>query len=714
MFSLSFKNVARIGLAALVASVLSCGQLEFSGEEFAAGDRAEPGEGTVALTGTITCPVLVVGGSTAAAVAALSAAREGATVCLAQPTNRLGGQYTDQALPAPDEGPVGKAVGDDKAYSKAQASFRARMRALSSGKANPGACWVSPLCTSVSTAKQAFDEALAPFVANGRLRILSNVVPTSVNSSTVGGRRKVTGVNFRDIANSSDFTANATVTIEATDLGDILELGDIESRVGQEARGDTGEAPLPTVACPRCQQAFTFGIIAERSPANVTPVAAPAGYGTSAWVSNYTDTYWAGSASGPTPRAFYAGYSVFNYRRLTSSSSSVGSAGATGDVAVLNWGCQVQGAAGAPKKCGNDYEGGPLTGVSRSERALELSRGRDRAQGYLRFLQTGSAPDLKPRADLSGAAFGIAAQPYIREARRGIAQTTVGWGDITAATRPNDSRSKLFDDTVGIGDYFYMDTHPNGEPGSFTLSDTDARTKPFGIPAGALVPANTDGLVLSSKSLGTTHLTNAAYRMHPVEWAIGEASGALAARAVLQNVAPRDLLSTANVRRLQYSLISNGVPLVWFDDVAHGSADFASIHYAAAAKFVGPQSNSTLKFSPDTQINRGQAAASLVRAMGWTTVSPSTPTFSDVPSTFYAYAAIETLVARGVIVKGVGTFSPSQTLSRADLKAWITSAAGASVSATAFASTSADSTPAVRRELARVLTSVNRSVLQIF
>ncbi|MEO0984385.1 MAG: FAD-dependent oxidoreductase, partial [Cyanobacteria bacterium J06639_14] len=31
--------------------------------------------------------------------------------------------------------------------------------------------------------------------------------------------------------------------------------------------------------------------------------------------------------------------------------------------------------------------------------------------------------------------------------------------------------------------------------------------------------------VLTALVLGTTHITNAAYRMHPMEWAIGEASG---------------------------------------------------------------------------------------------------------------------------------------------------------------------------------------------
>jgi FAD dependent oxidoreductase/S-layer homology domain len=665
-----------------------------------------------ALTGTISCPVLVVGGSTAAAVAALSAAREGATVCLAQPTSRLGGQYTDQALPAPDEGPIGKQVGDDKAYSKAQASFRARLRALSAGKTNPGACWVSPLCTSVATAKQAFDEALSGFVSSGKLRILSRVTPKAVTTASVSGRTKITAVEFNDNANGTTFVATAAVVVEATDLGDLLELAGVPSRVGQEARADTGEAPLPTAACPRCQQAFTFGVLAEKTAGAANKVPAPAGFGTSPWVSQYTDTYWSTSATGTTPRSFYGAYSIFNYRRLKSSSSSVGSAPVTGDIATLNWGCQPQGPAGSAIRCGNDYGGGPLVGVSASERALHLSRGRDRAQGYLRFLQDGAAPDLAARADLSGAAHGVAVAPYIREARRGVALTTVTWADITAALRPNDARARQYTDSVGIGDYFYMDTHPNDEPGNVALSGDNGKTKPFTIPAGALVPVNTDGLVLSSKSIGTTHLTNAAYRMHPIEWAIGEASGLLAAQAVAKNLNPRDIVTGTNVRRMQAALASRGVPMTWFDDLSSADADFAAIHLMAGAQIFGPDTNTSLHFSPEGIANRAQAAAALVGAMQWPLVNPATASFTDVPTTFWAYRAIETLKARGVLPTTT-TFAPSTAVTHQDLKSWLNSAAGTTLANSAFAGIAIDLSGTKRREVARSLAIVYRSTLSI-
>ena len=46
------------------------------------------------------------------------------------------------------------------------------------------------------------------------------------------------------------------------------------------------------------------------------------------------------------------------------------------------------------------------------------------------------------------------------------------------------------------------------------------QTLPFQIPLGALIPVKTKNLLAACKNIGTTHLTNGAYRLHPIEWAI--------------------------------------------------------------------------------------------------------------------------------------------------------------------------------------------------
>ena len=89
-------------------------------------------------------------------------------------------------------------------------------------------------------------------------------------------------------------------------------------------------------------------------------------------------------------------------------------------------------------------------------------------------------------------------------------------------TSPNP-RAALFSDSVGVG-WYAIDIHGQATDVVYT-----APTKPFQIPLGALVSRHLDNLLAACKNIGTTHITNGCYRLHPVEWNIGEAAGALAA-----------------------------------------------------------------------------------------------------------------------------------------------------------------------------------------
>ena len=47
-----------------------------------------------------------------------------------------------------------------------------------------------------------------------------------------------------------------------------------------------------------------------------------------------------------------------------------------------------------------------------------------------------------------------------------------------------------------------------------------------------VLPRRVENLLPACKNLGVTHLTNGCYRLHPVEWNIGESAGMLAAEAL--------------------------------------------------------------------------------------------------------------------------------------------------------------------------------------
>ena len=684
-----------------------------------------PSDGSV-----LSCSVLVVGGSTAAYSAALAILSMNLDVCWVQPQKVVGGQFTAQALPASDDGDLLKQTssfstvdGEQFAISKSQRWFRRRQRQLQpvEGKAqqNPGGAWVCPMTTTPVVAATALNERLIPHLSSGKLRLIAQSEPTEVivttdgNSQPLTARKQVGGARFRSHATGDRFTITAPVTIEATDFGDLLELADLPSRVGQEARSDTGEAILRESAVPAAQQSFTFNILAERTQF-AQRVAAPPGYGQAPWLdpSDFTGDYWTWKLDSWSKRGFFDAFGIFRYRRVLRR-SLYEKAVSIGDVSVINWGTSLH-----PEKgqcCGNDFRRGHLIGVSREERKVLIQRARDRAQAYLYYLQTHGVGNLKPRGDMTWSADGIGLEPYIREARRGIALATIRHEDVAESFFPNQARARCFDDSLGIGQYHYLDLHGNLVEGHITPKGKDVIALPFSLPARSLVPMATDGLVLSAKSIGTTHITNAAYRMHPMEWAIGEASGFLAVFAVWTGEQPRRIVETLPLlRKLQGFMTRNGIPIFWFDDVAHDDPDFEAIQVMAASGIIRSENANNLHFRPYANVSRAVVATALVSLLGLEKISPTQPSFRDVqPGQHWAYSNIETLKAQGMIA-GVSQrrFDPDAMITRQQLS-FLVKASVPQAYSKAFARLPQDKTPLTRRELSRAFYELMKVRLDI-
>jgi hypothetical protein len=144
-------------------------------------------------------------------------------------------------------------------------------------------------------------------------------------------------------------------------------------------------------------------------------------------------------------------------------------------------------------------------------------------------------PGLRLRGDVLGTD-GLAKYPYVRESRRIQAQFTVLEEHIGVEQRKGLQGAAVFPDTVGIGSY-RIDLHPSTAGRSYI----DIPSWPFQIPLGALLPVRMLNLLPAGKNIGTTHITNGCYRLHPVEWNIGEAAGALAAHALNQGLSPQQI-----------------------------------------------------------------------------------------------------------------------------------------------------------------------------
>jgi hypothetical protein len=188
-----------------------------------------------------------------------------------------------------------------------------------------------------------------------------------------------------------------------------------------------------------------------------------------------------------------------------------------------------------------------LDGRAAGARELSLS--------FLHWMQTEAGfPGLRLRGDVVGdTPDGLAKHAYIREGRRLRAVTTVVEQDLTEGPA-------RFPDSVGVGAY-RIDLHPStgGDP------YIDLASHPFEIPLGALVPQRLENLVAAGKAIGTTHITNGAYRLHPVEWNAGEAAGHLA--AFCREHRTRAAAVCAAPAELQAELDAAGIEREWPQDV---------------------------------------------------------------------------------------------------------------------------------------------------
>jgi hypothetical protein len=265
---------------------------------------------------------------------------------------------------------------------------------------------------------------------------------------------------------------------------------------------------------------------------------------------------------------------------------------------------------------GNDYRDRSIIDCPAAQAAAALQDAKRASLGFLHWLQTEAptrgdergAPELKLRADAMGSADGLSKHPYIREARRIVALATVREQDVSAHDQPGP-RARHLIDSVGVG-WYPIDIHRAG------ADDVGAscRTRPFQIPLGALLPVRVDNLIAAAKNIGTTHITNGCYRLHPVEWNIGEAAGALAAFALQHRTTPaavyRNLLGP-----FQRSLLGEGVPLAWIVDVGVRHPSFGAVQ----SLFMAGKLDIGLSFDPD-----GPLSATDWRAWGGRGAPPET------------------------------------------------------------------------------------------
>lgn len=541
---------------------------------------AAPNSSSITADETILKADLVVAGAgLGGCAAALAALRNNLTVIMTEETDWVGGQLTQQGVP-PDEHSHIETHGATQLYRDFRTAIRQYYKnhypltaeAKARPNLNPGDGAVSRLCHEPAVAVAVLEAMLAPYISAGKLILLPE---HKVKSATVSGTT-VQSLKVVDLRSKKQYTLQAPYFADATETGELLPLTGTEFVVGSESKKETGELHAGETANPNNQQAFTMCFAIDYVPGENHMIGKPAEYDfwrnhvpavTPAWPGRLLDLHYSSPTTlKPTPLGFHPEgvktgnmLNLWNYRRIIHSANFLPGL-YKGDITIINW----------PQ---NDYMLGNLVGVSEKEFNRHVERGKQLSLSLLYWLQTEAPrpdggkgwPGLRLRKDIMGTEDGLAKYPYIRESRRIKAVFTVleeHVGSLNRAQvtgRPTGNKAAEFYDSVGVG-YYSIDLHPSSAGNNYF----HLGCLPFQIPLGALLPVRMDNLLPANKNIGTTHITNGCYRLHPVEWGIGEAVGMLAAFAMQKQVTPRTVREKRELlHEFQELIRSQGVETAW-------------------------------------------------------------------------------------------------------------------------------------------------------
>lgn len=530
----------------------------------------------------LTTDILIVGAGLGGVAAALAAADRGAKVILTEEFEWIGGQLTSQAVP-PDEHPWVEEFGITARYRALRDGirdvYRRRYPLIDAARdrvdLNPGAGWVSKLCHEPRIAVGVLEEMLAPHRSAGRITLLRRRRPIAATTN----EERVTSVTLASEIGEEDITVRAAYVLDATETGELLPLTGTDYVTGFESRAETGEPSAPESAQPDNVQALSVCFAVEHVEGDHT-IERPARY--DFW-REYAPSAWQGhpllSWTAPNPRTLAIDTRAFDpnpgddalavdadqsknagdqnlwfFRRIAARDLFTPGFYKS-DISLVNW----------PSI---DYF---LEHVLDVPRETELERYEDARQlslSMLYWMQTEAPrpdggtgfPGLRLRPDVMGSADGLAQAPYHRESRRIRALTTITENDVSYAVR-GDAGATRYEESVGVGMY-RIDLHPS------TGGDTyiDVASTPFEIPLGALIPQRTVNLLAANKNIGTTHITNGCYRLHPVEWNIGEAAGHLAAYCAAGGTTPHEVhADSGKLADYQAELDATGIERHWPD-----------------------------------------------------------------------------------------------------------------------------------------------------
>lgn len=661
---------------------------------------------------TIEADLLIVGADESGCAAAVQAARLGVRrIVLTNDHEWLGGQFCTQGIGPVDEWTVveGKRVNFPRSgpFLEIMDRIRAHNR-LVYGVATPGNSWCGSDTIEPKAAAAIFEDWLAPHVQSGAIRIERGWDVASVAAE--GGR--IASVTFAPsfFANGNPdkiLTVRAKLTIDSSDLGDVIRLGGAGYMAGPDLRSRFGEPGAPETLDELGHQ--------EMNPISWCPLLREAGRdATIPRPPRYDERSFADWKNAPPWRDWdgsggiynMAGWCIYTHRRMVDR-HHFGFAPGT-EAVILNWPAHDYPLSPLPQHVAEALEADEpgasrrnLVEMTHAQRRIVYEDAKQRALEFVHYLQTaahdrvGDLPQsfrYMELADDYGTPDRLPPKPYLREGLRLEALAILTENDVrTSSHEPRWAKTMPVDGVFGW--QFNLDFHPTrrtfvdddpSQPwqgkhhGSRNWStDTDRAM----FPLAGLVPTEMDGLLGASKNLGVTSMVQSALRLHGQMMHVGTAAATVASVALREGIEPREIAaSPERVREVQRILVRGaGGPgtLIWpWHDLHPEDRHFEAANLLAVAGIWRPDPDSVF-FQPNRVVTRRELAGLLVRLREALPDPPARPIlsgrarFSDVPTGTPDREAIETMIAWGSFGEQKETFDPDGRVNWADLNRWL-------------------------------------------
>lgn len=510
--------------------------------------------GSAAWAKTVKTDLLIMGGGASGTTAAIQASRMGIKTLIVEETEWLGGMLTSAGVSAID--------GNHNMPSGIWGEFRERLYKYYGGPNAVETGWVSNTLFEPSVG----DKILNELAKNENLTIWHKAKWESVEKK---GEKWLVTV----LIGKKKHTIEALLIIDATELGDIAAAVGVEYEIGMDSRKETGEKYAPLEANDIVQDLTYVVVLKDYGPDADKTIPKPQGYDPSEFLCA-CDTSDPSEDSGPVNDC----EQMIRYGKLPN------------DKYMINW-----------PKCGNDIYLN-LIENTRSERNKKLKEGKLHTLRFIYYLQTelgfnnlGIATDEFPTED------NFPMIPYHRESRRidGLVQLTVNHLE-----KPFEQADPLYRTGIAVGDY-PIDHHHLKNPEAPEIPFINIKVPSYNVPLGALIPKETESLIVAEKSISVSNIVNGATRLQPVVLQIGQAAGALAAISLRNDIQP----SEVNVREVQQLLLDYNAYLMPYVDVKPEDLHFEAIQRIGATgilKGVGipyKWANQTW-FYPEAHINQ--------------------------------------------------------------------------------------------------------------